>query len=68
MCDSAIWQGSVRLTERGVLTGTDECLHAVSKVPEGRLTYGLDSSGRRTLTNFHWLSLAAEYTAAILLC
>jgi hypothetical protein len=36
--DSARRQGSVRVTELGVLTGTDEHLLAESKVPEMRLT------------------------------
>jgi hypothetical protein len=36
--DSAIWQGSVLVTELDVMTGTEERLHARSKLPEGRLT------------------------------
>ena len=42
--DSARRQRSVRVTELDVLTGADEHLHASSKVPEMRLTYGLDST------------------------
>jgi hypothetical protein len=36
--DSARRQGNVRATELDVLTGTDERLHAASKVPEWCLT------------------------------
>ena len=36
--DSAIWQGSVRVTGIGVVTGTEERLQAESKLPERRLT------------------------------
>jgi hypothetical protein len=36
--DSARRQGSVRVTERDVLTDTDERLHAASKLPDLRLT------------------------------
>ena len=36
--DSARWQGSVRVTELDVLTGTHERLHVASKVAEWCLT------------------------------
>ncbi len=42
--DSAIWQGSVRVTERDVVTGTEVRLHAASQSRDWCPTQGLDSA------------------------